>query len=76
MTMKTTLPALLALCVLAACSSTTPQTGIANPASEYCVAQGGESITQKVDSGDEYAVCKLPDGTVVEEWAYFRQNNP
>lgn len=69
---KQTLP----LLALAACASTDASVGTANPASVYCVEQGGESATQKADSGDEYGVCKLPDGTAVEEWEYFRKNNP
>ncbi|MDO5638794.1 MAG: DUF333 domain-containing protein [Neisseria sp.] len=74
--MKSALP-LLILALTAACSSASaPQTGTANPASVYCVEQGGESLTQKADTGDEYGICKLPDGTVVEEWEYFRKNNP
>lgn len=71
--LKTTLP-LLTLALLTACSSSSRPVGMANPASEFCVAQGGESVIQKADSGDEYGVCKLPDGTVVEEWEYFRKN--
>ena len=49
--------------------------GMTNPASTYCVQKGGESIIVKGEDG-EFGVCKLKDGTAVEEWYYFRQNNP
>ena len=52
-----------------------PVVGMANPASTYCVQKGGESIIVKGKNG-EYGVCRLKDGTAVEEWEYYRQNNP
>jgi putative hemolysin len=47
------------------------QVGIANPASVYCVAQGG---TLEIASGEggEIGYCHLPDGSVCEEWAFMR----
>lgn len=48
--------------------------GMTNPASSYCVEQGGESIIVKSQNG-EYGVCKLKDGTAMEEWEYYRSNN-
>ena len=44
---------------------------IANPASVFCVQSGGKSEIRKGSRG-QYGVCRLPDGRVVEEWAYFR----
>jgi putative hemolysin len=41
------------------------ETGIANPASVYCVEQGG---TLDLESG----MCTFPDGSQCEEWAFFR----
>ncbi len=47
-------------------------TGIANPASEFCVDQGG--TVEIVDETDgQVGYCNLPDGTRIEEWEYFRQ---
>ncbi len=47
-------------------------TGIANPASTFCVEQGG--TVEIVDETDgQVGYCNLPDGTRVEEWEYFRQ---
>lgn len=47
------------------------QVGMANPASEYCVAQGGESNIKKDENWNEYGVC-LIEGKEVEEWEYYR----
>jgi putative hemolysin len=44
---------------------------IANPASEFCVAQGG-SIEIVDEAGGQIGYCDLPDGSRVEEWEYFR----
>ena len=49
---------------------------IANPASEYCVAQGWTINIVKDSEGNESGMCKLADGTEVDEWEYFRANNP
>lgn len=48
---------------------------IANPASVYCVDQGG-TIEIVTEADGEVGYCNLPDGTRVEEWEYFRANNP
>ena len=71
---------LLSTAALAACSADKagqeiPAVGIANPASEFCVKQDGKLEMKKDKDGGEYGVCHLPDGSVVEEWAYFRSHN-
>jgi hypothetical protein len=62
-------------------STTEPTSGsddssqIANPASEFCVEQGG--TLDIVDEADgQVGYCTLPDGTRVEEWEYYRSQNP
>lgn len=50
-------------------------TGIANPASEFCIAQGGTLDIVDEEAG-QVGYCTLPDGTRVEEWEYFRANSP
>jgi len=47
------------------------QTGLANPASVYCVENGGISEIRTDESGS-YGVCIFNDGTECDEWAYFR----
>ena len=50
-------------------------TGLANPASVYCEEQGG--TVEIVDEPDgQVGYCNLPDGTRVEEWEYFRSQDP
>ena len=72
---------LMAALGLAACagshttSAQAPAIGTPNPASAYCVQQGGKSEIRKNQDGSEYGVCILPEGKEVEEWAYYRANN-
>jgi putative hemolysin len=51
---------------LVACGDDDTETGIANPASEYCESVGGEVL---LDEG----LCRLPDGTEIDEWELYRQ---
>ncbi|MDD5071388.1 MAG: DUF333 domain-containing protein [Patescibacteria group bacterium] len=45
---------------------------LANPASQYCLEQGGElEIRENADG--QYGVCKFSDGSECEEWAFFRK---
>lgn len=51
------------------------ETGIANPASVYCVEQGGESLIVSECGGQgcaERGVCVMPGGTECDEWEFFR----
>ena len=71
---------LLSTAALAACSADkvgqeSPAVGTTNPASEFCIKQGGKLEMKKDKDGGEYALCRLADGSTVEEWAYFRSHN-
>ena len=44
---------------------------IGNPASQYCVDQGG-TLEMVDETAGTVGYCNLPDGTRVEEWEYFR----
>lgn len=54
--------------------------GIANPASENCVAKGGRLEVRGgtppggllKDATAQYGVCIFPDGSECEEWKFFR----
>lgn len=78
---KTSALAATALAMTACASATDspsqnmPKVGIANPASVFCIQQGGKLRMVKTAQG-EHAMCILADGRKVEEWAYFRQNHP
>jgi uncharacterized protein len=71
----------LALAGSAACGSdaepseTTSDVGIANPASVFCVEQGG-TVEIVDEAAGQVGYCNLPDGTRIEEWEYFRSQNP
>jgi uncharacterized protein len=46
---------------------------IANPASVFCVEQGGR-VEIVEGEGGEQGICVLPDGTRVDEWEFYRSN--
>ena len=50
--------------------------GMPNPASSHCVNKGGKVLIQKDKGGNEVGICRLPDGTQVEEWELFRRDHP
>ena len=52
-----------------------PAVGMANPASVFCEQQGGKSEVRKDEQGNEYGMCRLSDGSVVDEWDYYRKNH-
>lgn len=73
-----TILAVLAVSVSACSSMQTTDSkqaklGLANPASQYCVDQGGKLEIVKEANG-EFGYCHLPNGEKVEEWALFRQS--
>lgn len=47
-----------------------------NPATLYCVKKGGKIETRYEDKKGQVNFCRLPDGSVSEEWALFRRDNP
>lgn len=52
-------------------------TQMANPASTYCVENGGKSEIRTATDGSQTGYCKFDDGSECEEWAFFRKEcNP
>jgi hypothetical protein len=54
-----------------------------NPASVYCEQQGNKLEIHTAADGSQSGVCVFPDGSICDEWAYFRgecglaaQNSP
>ena len=45
---------------------------IANPASVNCINNGGQLEIVTADDGSQTGICTFKDGTICEEWAYFR----
>ena len=54
-------------------TSEEPVVQIANPASEFCVAQGGESYIVEDEEWAQKWMCRLSDGSEVDEWEYFNE---
>jgi putative hemolysin len=66
---------LVALFCLSACSvlpTQNPEANMVNPASTFCMENGGREETRKDASGGEYGVCVFPDGSECDSWAFFR----
>jgi Tol biopolymer transport system component len=53
-----------------------PSTGMANPASENCVQQGGMLVIEKRGEMGEFGVCYFEDNLQCEEWALLRGECP
>lgn len=75
----------LATCATLAASSATlalpaapaqPPAARANPASTYCVAQGGQLAFEKDGSGGRFGICRFADNRQCEEWALLRGECP
>ena len=60
---------LLSLTLFSGCRR---EPGLANPASEYCEANGGTVEIREDESGGQIGYCIFPDGSECEEWAYYR----
>lgn len=56
----------------AICAESTQAVGKANPASVYCLNQGGTRETVSTPQGEK-SYCVLPSGEKIEEWTYFRE---
>ncbi|RKF15950.1 DUF333 domain-containing protein [Alginatibacterium sediminis] len=74
---KTAIIACSTLLVLSACtqrvSNSEQRQQASNPASEYCIEQGG--TTQMFEeAGKQVGYCNLPDGRMVDQWElYYRE---
>lgn len=76
---------ILGALALTGCTEATPpekagpeKVGMANPASVFCEEQGGTLELRPVGLSAAEGVagyCHLPDGRVVEEWAYYHEHN-
>jgi len=47
-------------------------TQLANPASVYCLENGGNISLRTDANGGQYSVCILNNGTECDEWKYYR----
>jgi putative hemolysin len=61
------------LMVIAACATTdTPQATMPNPAAAYCEEQGYLYEIRSAADGSQSGVCRFPDGSECEGWAFYR----
>lgn len=72
---------MIGLCVMTACQDSSHKQvkeskliGMPNPASVYCAQLHGKSTPVSTPQG-EYAICTLPSGEEIEEWALFRRDH-
>jgi putative hemolysin len=56
----------------AAPATPTPEPKLPNPASVYCVENGGTVVMRQDAAGGQSGVCVFPDKSECDEWAYFR----
>lgn len=59
--------------VQTAVAGLTDVSGLANPASVYCVDQGGR-VDIVDEAGGQVGYCELPDGRRIDEWEYYRSS--
>ncbi len=55
-------------------STPTSSVNMPNPAAVYCQKQGNKSEIRTAADGSQSGVCKFPNGTECDEWAYFRRD--
>ena len=53
-------------------STTAGQSGLPNPASVFCVEQGGTLDIRSDAQGGQVGYCTFSDGSECDEWALFR----
>lgn len=75
------LSGMLATLLLAGCTSVTqnhdhkPVLGMVNPASQYCVSQGGK-LELRTEAQGQVGYCHLKNQQVIEEWEYYNMSQP
>ena len=48
---------------------------LANPASELCMKNGATVTNETRPNGAQRGICVFPNGTRIDEWAYFRNKH-
>ena len=84
--MKRIIPFTILLMALVACTSRVkapeaaatdiPQVNMPNPASVYCEQNGNKLEIRTAADGSQSGICVFPDGSICDEWAYFRGECP
>ena len=48
---------------------------LANPAAVLCAKNGATVTIETAANGAQRGICVFPDGTRIDEWAYFRNKH-
>jgi len=51
-----------------------PSLAMPNPAAVYCAEHGGSGVGV-IESAGEFSLCRLSDGSMIEQWTFFRQES-
>ena len=70
---KLVLILMMGLMILAACAPAPETDQVPNPASVFCVDNGGKLELRQDASGGTAGICVFPDGSECDEWAFFRK---
>lgn len=77
--MKTIPYVLFTITLLVGCSTVQesaelkPKIGSPNPASQYCIEQGGK-LEMRSEANGQAGYCHLKDGQVIEEWKLLKES--
>jgi putative hemolysin len=70
--MKKIITLTIILIALTSCASPQTPVGLSNPASVYCEQNGNTLEIVTAADGSQSGRCVFPDGSVCDEWAYYR----
>lgn len=70
--MKKIITSAIILIALTSCASPQTQAGLPNPASVYCEQNGNRLEIVTAADGSQNGICVFPDGSICDEWAYYR----
>lgn len=64
--------AIIILTVIIGNNQKTQNNELPNPASSYCIEQGGSLKIITQEDGSQYGICLFEDNSSCEEWAFYR----
>ena len=63
----------MAFLLLAGSAAAEP--ALPNPASALCAQNGATVTIETAPNGSQHGVCVFPNGSRIDEWAYFRNKH-
>jgi len=64
-----------AAALLAGATGTAAAPMLANPAAVLCAKNGATVTLETLPNGGQRGICTFPNGTRIDEWAYFRNKH-